>query len=285
MITLKNVRFKVGKHYILNNINMKLERGKVYGLLGPNGAGKTTLFKALLNVIEYKGDIFNDYNNVTIGKLIEYPAFYPNLTCVENLKLHASYADIEYNDSIVNDLLEIVGLPDAKHKKFKELSMGMKQRLGVAKALMGNPNLLLLDEPTNGLDPMGMKDMRNLIEQNLKGKQRTIVISSHNLNEVSFVTDTFLFMREGRKILEIDNNEDIYMFGRVQQIPDHQNVKQAFTLLEDNKKEIYFILSETNFNKLKTTHDFIYSDVQNLTLENLYIKLMSTDLIEVKSYV
>ena len=285
MITLKNVRFKVGKHNILNNINMKLKRGKVYGLLGPNGAGKTTLFKALLNVIEYKGDIFNDYNNVTIGKLIEYPAFYPNLTCVENLKLHASYADIEYNDSIVNDLLEIVGLPDAKHKKFKELSMGMKQRLGVAKALMGNPNLLLLDEPTNGLDPMGMKDMRNLIEQNLKGKQRTIVISSHNLNEVSFVTDTFLFMREGRKILEIDNNEDIYMFGRVQQIPDHQNVKQAFTLLEDNKKEIYFILSETNFNKLKTTHDFIYSDVQNLTLENLYIKLMSTDLIEVKSYV
>ncbi|MBM7717653.1 ABC-2 type transport system ATP-binding protein [Bacillus thermophilus] len=285
MITLKNVRFKVGKHNILNNINMKLKRGKVYGLLGPNGAGKTTLFKALLNVIEYKGDIFKDYNHVTIGKLIEYPAFYPNLTCVENLKLHASYADIEYNDSIVNDLLGIVGLPDAKHKKFKELSMGMKQRLGVAKALMGNPNLLLLDEPTNGLDPMGMKDMRNLIEQNLKGKQRTIVISSHNLNEVSFVTDTFLFMREGKKILEIDNNEDIYMFGRVQQIPDHQNVKQAVTLLEDNKKEIYFLLSETNFNKLKTTNDFVYSDVQNLTLENLYIKLMSTDLIEVKSYV
>ncbi|WP_339164433.1 ATP-binding cassette domain-containing protein [Siminovitchia sp. FSL H7-0308] len=285
MITLKNVRFKVGKHNILNNINMKLKRGKVYGLLGPNGAGKTTLFKALLNVIEYKGDIFKDYNHVTIGKLIEYPAFYPNLTCVENLKLHASYADIEYNDSIVNDLLGIVGLPDAKHKKFKELSMGMKQRLGVAKALMGNPNLLLLDEPTNGLDPMGMKDMRNLIEQNLKGKQRTIVISSHNLNEVSFVTDTFLFMREGKKILEIDNNEDIYMFGRVQQIPDHQNVKQAITLLEDNKKEIYFILSETNFNNLKTTNDFVYSDVQNLTLENLYIKLMSTDLIEVKSYV
>ncbi|GIN73312.1 hypothetical protein J14TS2_37870 [Bacillus sp. J14TS2] len=285
MITLKNVSFKVGRHSILNNINMELRRGKVYGLLGPNGAGKTTLFKVLLNTIVYKGDIFKEDGNMTIGKLIEYPASYPNLTCIENLKLHASYADMEYNDSIVNHLLGVVGLPDAKHKKFKELSMGMKQRLGVAKALMGNPNLLLLDEPTNGLDPMGMKDMRNLIEQNLKGKHRTIVISSHNLNEVSLITDTFLFIRDGKKILEIDNNEDIYMFGSVQQIPDNSNVKQAITLLKNSKKEMYFILSEINFNKLKTMTDFVYSEVQQLTLESLYIELMSTDLIEVKSYV
>lgn len=285
MITLKNVSFEVGGHNILNGINMELKGGKVYGLLGPNGAGKTTLFKALLDIIEYKGEVFKSDTNVIIGKLIEYPSFYPNLTCVENLKLHASYADMEYNDSIVNHLLEVVGLPDAKHKKFKELSMGMKQRLGVAKALMGNPNLLLLDEPTNGLDPMGMKDMRNLIEQDLKDNQRTIVISSHNLNEVSLVTDTFLFMRNGKKILEIDNKEDIYMLGSVQQIPENTIIKQDITLLRDSKDNLYFILSEINFHKLKTTNDFVYSEVEKLTLENLYIKLMSTDLIEVKSYV
>lgn len=219
-----------------------------------------------------------------IGKLIEYPAFYPNLTCVENLKLHASYADMEYNDSMVNQLLGVVGLPDAKHQKFKELSMGMKQRLGVAKALMGNPDLLLLDEPTNGLDPIGMKDMRTLIERYLKGKQRTIVISSHNLNEVSMVTDTFLFMRGGKKILEIDNKEDMYVFGSIQQIPNSPKVKQIITLLKNNKDQLYFILSETNFANLKAANYFVYNEVEKLTLENLYIKLMSTDLIEVKSY-
>lgn len=285
MITLKNVSFEVGRHGILNGINMKLKRGKVYGLLGPNGAGKTTLFKALLDIIEYKGDVFKDDNNIVIGKLIEYPSFYPNLTCVENLKLHASYADMECNDSIINQLLGVVGLPNAKHKKFKELSMGMKQRLGVAKALMGNPNLLLLDEPTNGLDPMGMKDMRNLIEKNLKGNQRTIVISSHNLNEVSLVTDTFLFMRDGKKILEIDNKEDVFMFGSAQQIPDNPDIKQDITILKNGKGDLCFILSENNFNKLKVMHDFVYSEVEKLDLENLYIRLMSTDLIEVKSYV
>jgi ABC-type multidrug transport system ATPase subunit len=284
VITLKNLSFKVGRNNILNDINMELERGKVYGLLGPNGAGKTTLFKALLSTIEYKGDILKEENNMKIGKLIEYPAFYPNLTCVENLKLHASYADMEYNDSLVNQLLGVVGLPDAKHQKFKELSMGMKQRLGVAKALMGNPDLLLLDEPTNGLDPIGMKDMRTLIEQYLKGKQRTIVISSHNLNEGSMVTDTFLFMRGGKKILEIDNKEDIYVFGSIKQIPNNPKVKQIITLLKNNKDQIYFIISETNFANLKATNDFVYNEVEKLTLENLYIKLMSTDLIEVKSY-
>ncbi|MCM2983439.1 ABC transporter ATP-binding protein [Niallia circulans] len=284
MITLKNLSFKVGRNNILNDINMEFERGKVYGLLGPNGAGKTTLFKALLNTIEYKGDILKEENNMTIGKLIEYPTFYPNLTCVENLQLHASYADMEYNDSMVNQLLGVVGLPDAKHQKFKELSMGMKQRLGVAKALMGNPNLLLLDEPTNGLDPIGMKDMRTLIEQYLKGKQRTIVISSHNLNEVSMVTDTFLFMRGGKKILELDNKEDIYVFGSIEQIPNNPKVKQIITLLKNNKDQIYFIISETNFANLKAANYFVYNEVEKLTLENLYIKLMSTDLIEVKSY-
>jgi len=283
MISFQTVAFEIDGNNILKNINLELEKGKVYGLLGPNGAGKTTLFKALLNTIEYKGDIFKELN-MTIGKLIEYPAFYPNLTCMENLKLHASYAGIEYSVTSINDLLGIVGILDAKHKKFKELSMGMKQRLGVAKALMGNPSLLLLDEPTNGLDPMGMKDMRNLIEQNVKKEDRIILISSHNLNEVSLITDIFLFMRNGKKILEIENREDMYMYASVQHIPDDIKDKQDITLLEDNNKGTYFILSKTKFNKLKENSDFLYEDVQELTLENLYVKLMSTDLIEVKKH-
>ncbi|RIJ66972.1 ABC transporter ATP-binding protein [Rummeliibacillus sp. POC4] len=279
MITLKNVSLDINENTILKSINLELEKGKVYGLLGPNGAGKTTLFKTLLDTIKYKGDILRNPENITIGKLIEYPAFYPNLTCIENLKLHASYADIEQDDSSINELLRIVGLVDAKQKKFKELSMGMKQRLGVAKALMGSPDLLLLDEPTNGLDPIGMKDMRDLVERNLKNKERVILISSHNLNEVSLITDTLLFMRNGEKILEIDNEEKIYMYGKVQHIEN--NIKKDITLLENSKKETYFIASEIKFNNLLRGKDFIYKDVEKLTLEDLYIKLMSSDLIEV----
>ncbi|WP_203362620.1 ATP-binding cassette domain-containing protein [Bacillus sp. REN10] len=281
MIVLRNVSFDVKGNFILNNINLELEEGKVYGLLGPNGAGKTTLFKTLLNTIEYKGDIQKDPDNMTIGQLIEYPAFYPNLTCIENLKLHASYADINQDDSAINDLLRMVGLMGSKSKKFKELSIGMKQRLGVAKALMGNPDLLLLDEPTNGLDPMGMKDMRDLVERNLKSNNRTILISSHNLNEVSLMTDTFLFMRNGETVLKIDNEDDIYVYGSVQQIANQ--IDREITLLEDRRKEKYFITSASKFKKLQTNKEFVYKDVQTFTLENLYIKLMSSDLIEVKA--
>lgn len=282
MIALQNVSFSVKGSFILNDINLELRKGKVYGLLGPNGAGKTTLFKALLNTIAYKGDILRNPGTMTIGKLIEYPAFYPNLTCRENLNLHASYAELNLEGSTVSTLLRMVGLIGAENKKFKELSMGMKQRLGVAKALMGNPDLLLLDEPTNGLDPMGMKDMRDLVEQNLKNKNRTILISSHHLNEVSLITDTFLFMRNGETVLEMDNEEDLYIQGRIQQISN--NISKKIAILEDDRKEKYFITSASKFNSLQTNKEFVYKDVQKLTLENLYINLMSSDLIEVKAY-
>lgn len=281
MIVLRNISFNVKGNFILKNINLELEKGKVYGLLGPNGAGKTTLFKTLLNTIEYKGDILKDSGTMTIGKLIEYPAFYPNLTCKENLNLHASYAGMNQENSTVSALLGMVGLIGAENKKFKELSMGMKQRLGVAKALMGNPDLLLLDEPTNGLDPMGMKGMRDLVERNLKGNNRTILISSHNLNEVSLITDTFLFMRNGETVLEIDNEEDLYIQGSIQQLTD--NISKDITILEDGEKKKYFITSASKFSKLQTNKGFVYRDVKSLTLENLYIHLMSSNLIEVKA--
>lgn len=198
-----------------------MDEGKVYGLLGPNGAGKTTLFKALLNAIKYEGEIINNNNNMLVGKLIEYPAFYPNLSCFENLKLHASYAQLDDYPNIDN-LLKLVGIFNAKDKKFKNLSMGMKQRLGVAKALMGNPNILLLDEPTNGLDPMGIKEMRNLVEKEIRNKNRIVMISSHNLNEISHITDTLIFINNGEIVLEIENEDKTYIIGKVKEISNEQ---------------------------------------------------------------
>ncbi|MEF3331696.1 ABC transporter ATP-binding protein [Oceanobacillus oncorhynchi] len=272
MINIKDVSYKVDGKSILKKVNLKLDEGKVYGLLGPNGAGKTTLFKALLNAIKYEGEIINNNNNMLIGKLIEYPAFYPNLSCFENLKLHASYAQLDDYPNIDN-LLKLVGIFNAKDKKFKNLSMGMKQRLGVAKALMGNPNILLLDEPTNGLDPMGIKEMRNLVEKEIRNKNRIVMISSHNLNEISHITDTLIFINNGEIVLEIENEDKTYIIGKVKEISNEQ--KDKLTLLKNNKNEDIVVLSNKKYDILSQSKSILLDDIQYLDLENLYIELMS----------
>ncbi|MEK4304220.1 ABC transporter ATP-binding protein [Oceanobacillus sp. FSL K6-0251] len=272
MINIKDVSYKVDGKSILKKVNLKLDEGKVYGLLGPNGAGKTTLFKALLNAIKYEGEIINNNNNMLVGKLIEYPAFYPNLSCFENLKLHASYAQLDDYPNIDN-LLKLVGIFNAKDKKFKNLSMGMKQRLGVAKALMGNPNILLLDEPTNGLDPMGIKEMRNLVEKEIRNKNRIVMISSHNLNEISHITDTLIFINNGEIVLEIENEDKTYIIGKVKEISNEQ--KDKLTLLKNNKNEDIVVLSNKKYDILSQSKSILLDDIQYLDLENLYIELMS----------
>ncbi|WP_130860307.1 ABC transporter ATP-binding protein [Gracilibacillus phocaeensis] len=276
---LRNVRYQTGETRILKGIDLELEKGKIYGLLGPNGVGKTTLFKALLNTIDYQGDILPEVDQLKIGKLIEYPAFYPQLTCEENLQLHASYLKITASEAGIDDLLEMVDLVNAQTKKFKELSMGMKQRLGVAKALMGDPDLLLLDEPTNGLDPMGMKELRQLIEQEIKTESRIILISSHHLNEVALVADTLIFMRQGEKILELENSDKEYIYGPV---PSQSNaIANEMTILADKKNRQYFLLNKAAYHRMTANDEGTYENTEKLTLEDVYIRLMSSDLVEV----
>ncbi|AUJ24669.1 ABC transporter ATP-binding protein [Virgibacillus dokdonensis] len=280
MILIKDVSYHVDGKSILKKVNLKLNKGKVYGILGPNGAGKTTLFKALLGAIKYEGKVINDDSNTLIGKLIEYPAFYPNLSCFENLKLHASYAQLDdYQD--IDSLLKLVGIFNAKNKKFKSLSMGMKQRLGVAKALMGNPNILLLDEPTNGLDPMGIKEMRNLIEKEIRSKDRIVMISSHNLNEISHITDTLIFINNGKIILEIENEDNVYIIGKLKEISSEQ--QEEITLLKNDKNENIAILSKKKFEEMSQNKTILIEEIQYVDLEKLYIELMSLAVTEVKT--
>ncbi|GIP64023.1 hypothetical protein J32TS6_25780 [Virgibacillus pantothenticus] len=281
MILIKDVSYYVDGKSILKKVNLKLNKGKVYGILGPNGAGKTTLFKALLGAIKYEGEIFNDDGNTLVGKLIEYPAFYPNLSCFENLKLHASYAQLDACQRNIDSLLKLVGIFHVKNKKFKSLSMGMKQRLGVAKALMGNPNTLLLDEPTNGLDPMGIKEMRNLVEKEIRNKNRIVMISSHNLNEISHITDTIIFINNGEIILEIENEDDTYIIGKVREISNEQ--KEEITLLTNDKNENIVVLSHKKFEDMSQNKTIFMEDIQYVDLENLYIELMSLGITEVKT--
>lgn len=210
MLQIKNASLRVGEALLLSNIDLSFEQGKIYGILGPNGAGKTTLFKSMLGLTAFSGEILSDGKPVScrqFGSLIEYPAFYPRLTVEENLRLHARYLGLQQPD--LNAALEQVNLLDARTKLFSQLSLGMRQRLGIARAFLGSAKYLLLDEPTNGLDPMGIKEIRLLLKDRLKSPARCILVSSHNLTEIAAITDHLVFLRGGKvvKILENSYNE------------------------------------------------------------------------------
>lgn len=209
---------KYSNDFVVNSVNMHVEKGKIYGLLGKNGAGKTTTMCMLLNLTyPSDGEIFLFGKNAKIhskeiypkiGSIIETPGFYENLTAYENLKIIAKLRG-RYNPQNIKSVLEMVSLSDAKSKKFKDFSLGMKQRLGIAASIMHNPELLILDEPINGLDPFGIKEIRTLLKRLSHEFGITILISSHILSEIENIADVIGFMDNGVLIDEI-SKDDLY---------------------------------------------------------------------------
>ena len=201
---------------VVDSINMHVEKGKIYGLLGKNGAGKTTTMCMLLNLTyPTSGEIYlfgknsKKYTNEiysNIGSIIETPGFYENLTAYENLKIISKLRKDFYPQNI-NLVLEMVNLENSKSKKFKDFSLGMKQRLGIAAAIMHNPELLILDEPINGLDPFGIKEIRTLLKRLSHEYGITILISSHILSEIENIADVIGIMDKGILIEEIAKEE------------------------------------------------------------------------------
>ncbi|WP_439779846.1 ABC transporter ATP-binding protein [Methanobrevibacter sp.] len=208
----KDLKKRFKKQLAVNSIDMKIEKGKIYGLLGKNGAGKTTTMCMLLNLSKpTDGDIFffgKHYKQNSkeiyskIGSIIETPGFYENLSAFDNLKVFSKLRG-NYKKENVERALKIVSLSDAKDKKFKNFSLGMKQRLGIAAAIMHNPEILILDEPINGLDPMGIKEIRNLLKELSKNYGTTILISSHILSEIEAIADVICVMDNGLLIEEV----------------------------------------------------------------------------------
>ena len=204
------------KNKVVNSVDMHVERGKIYGLLGKNGAGKTTTMCMLLNLTyPSEGDIFlfgknvNNHSNEiysNIGSIIETPGFYENLTAFENLKIISKIRG-DFNSNNINSVLQMVNLDNDKSKKFKDFSLGMKQRLGIAAAIMHSPELLILDEPINGLDPFGIKEIRTLLKRLSHEFGITILISSHILSEIENIADVIGFMDNGILIEEISKEE------------------------------------------------------------------------------
>jgi ABC-2 type transport system ATP-binding protein len=188
---------------VLQDVSVTLEAGKIYGLIGQNGAGKTTLMRIVAGLAfptEGNIELFGKKNLQTerkrLGCMIEYPSFIPYMTAQENLTYHRVMRGIP-SKTIENELLALVGLSNTGKKKAKDFSLGMKQRLGIAIALLGDPELLILDEPINGLDPIGVVEIRNLLTKLCEERQMTILISSHNLPELYQVATDYIIIHQG----------------------------------------------------------------------------------------
>lgn len=204
-----------GKQLAVNNVSLQIPRESIYGLLGPNGAGKSTTLKMLTGLINpSEGEIivfdepWQRKHLGRIGSLIESPALYGNLTAIENLLVHTKLMGLSKEN--IYEVLETVGLKNTGKKLASQFSMGMKQRLGIAIALLGNPELLILDEPTNGLDPIGIQELRELI-RSFPERGITVILSSHILTEISQIVDHVGIISDGelRYQDEISHAEDL----------------------------------------------------------------------------
>lgn len=203
---------RYGKTTALDHVDLTIPNGSIYGLVGNNGAGKTTLLKILLGQVYLTSGEFSLWeareeegwrkNRRHCGAIIEEPGFYPNMTAAQNLEYYRIQRGIPGRDKVPEKLKQ-VGLANAAHKKFKQMSLGMKQRLGLALALLGEPQFLLLDEPINGLDPAGIIEIRSLLLRLNREKHITILISSHNLPELENMATDYGFLSRGRVVQQI----------------------------------------------------------------------------------
>ncbi|MER2170278.1 MAG: ABC transporter ATP-binding protein [Psychrobacillus psychrodurans] len=197
---------------IISDINLHVKKGEIYGFLGRNGTGKTTIMKMLTGITTpTSGEVLLFNQKLTeetktvlkrVGSVIEYPIFYEHLTAIENMKLHGEYLGF-YDDKEINDALDMVKLKDTEDKTVKDFSLGMKQRLGIARAIVMKPELIILDEPTNGLDPIGIKDIRNLILMLNREYGITFLLSSHILGEMEQVVDRVGVINNGKLLNEV----------------------------------------------------------------------------------
>ena len=203
-LVTKNLSRRFGQRWALADLSLTVEPGEVYGFLGPNGAGKTTAIRCILGLIRPTSGsvaIMGESDRVRrltrVGAMVETPAFHTFLTARENLRVSADYGDIAHAG--IARVLDAVGLTDRADERVSEFSLGMRQRLGLARAMLGEPRVMILDEPTNGMDPRGIGEVRALI-QDLKSQGVAILMSSHLLAEVSQVCDTVGILSEGRLV-------------------------------------------------------------------------------------
>ena len=257
------------------HVNMTIKKGDIYGFIGRNGAGKSTTLKMIVGFIfptsgqiKLFGESRNKFTDRRIGSLIENPGLYPNLSAYDNMELKAIALGLKDKEKII-ELLNLVKLDYKSKKIVKKFSLGMKQRLAIALALLGNPDLLILDEPINGLDPEGIRQIREVIQYLNENKKMTIIISSHILGELSKIATRYGIIRDGQMIEEISAKEldqkcRDYLLLKVEQ------VEKAIPLLENDLGIYDYIVHENNEIRI---YDNIESSKINLVLTKHNIKI------------
>ena len=221
ILSIKNLDKKFGKIHAVNNLSFDIKKGNVYGILGPNGSGKSTTLGIILNVVNKTSGNFSWFGGALtthnalkkVGAIIERPNFYPYMTAAQNLKLVCKIKEI--SEDIIDEKLKQVNLYDRRDSKFKTFSLGMKQRLAIASALLNDPEILILDEPTNGLDPQGIHEIRGIIKE-IAAKGTTILLASHLLDEVEKVCSHVVVIRNGRKLYSGRVDEMSTSFGLIE---------------------------------------------------------------------
>jgi ABC-type multidrug transport system ATPase subunit len=254
VIRTEGLSYSFGNQQVVKSLSLQVPAGSIYGFLGPNGAGKTTTIKMLLNLLKTdKGSIHIfeqelQTNRISIlsqiGSLIEQPAIYHHLTGRENLLNRAML--LQVSEKRVDEMLNLVHLSNAAHKKAGQYSLGMKQRLGIALALLSDPKLLILDEPTNGLDPNGIIEVRELLMRLVKDHGKTVFISSHLLAEIERMATH----------VGIINNGELLFQGDVK---DLENISQPLVYIEtDNTVDAANLLKRNNFTVSEVNHENLF---------------------------
>ncbi|MGB3773780.1 MAG: ABC transporter ATP-binding protein [Leeuwenhoekiella sp.] len=291
ILTIENLSKRYGSVQAVNDLSFTIEKGNVYGILGPNGSGKSTTLGMVLNVVNPTSGNFKWFDGESsthdalkhVGAIIEHPNFYPYMTAAQNLNLVCRIKNVPVEK--IDEKLEIVGLLDRKNSKFSSFSLGMKQRLAIASALLNDPEILILDEPTNGLDPQGIHQIREIIRQIASGGT-TILLASHLLDEVEKVCSHVVIIRKGIKLYsgpvdELNANNGFFelkaenmplLIDFLQKHPDFDQIKEENGLITAILKTP---IEAYELNKLLFDHSIVLTHLvkRKESLEEQFLQL------------
>ncbi|HFI0102415.1 TPA: ATP-binding cassette domain-containing protein [Streptococcus suis] len=285
LLSTQELSKQYGKQKAVHQVSLTINKGEICGLVGENGAGKTTLLRMLSGLISQTSGTITSSKNCRMGALIESPALQPNLSAIDNLRYMALQLNLKQADEKILETLAIVGLEDVDpKKKSKDFSLGMRQRLAIALAILDKPDFLILDEPINGLDPVGIKEMRSII-LNLRNQYgMTILISSHILSELEMVVDRYIIMHKGLIVKEFSKQE-LEQTLEEQLYLQTNNHPKTFTILEEQgiaykiDKDYISLSSDTNVMSLihlLINHEIEVKEIfkQQMSFEDYYLTLI-----------
>lgn len=291
VLEIKNLTKKFGSFIAVNNLSLKVEKGNVFGILGPNGSGKTTTLGMVLDVLNpssgsysWYGDSQQTNNRKKIGSILEHPIFYPELSGYRNLEITSMIKGVE--KSRIEEVLVRVDLFQRKDSPFSSYSLGMKQRLALAAALLSDPEVLVLDEPTNGLDPEGIKQMRELIISIAK-EGKTIIISSHILDEIQKMCSHFAILKHGKLLMQgaiedilSSKNQYLITSNNNEDLKSKINLHPSFSKLEEQEGKLKITFNEkvkgSDINQFLFSQGIVLSELTELktSLEDEFLEIV-----------